>query len=245
MKIPAGLESRGSHIWRRLLIEGRFWWLDLNTYIMELSHSLQDHVLYDLDKKVYRDINEWNPLNIKHPFTDPYLDDDALSPVGDGKVNSINLLLTQDCEGFSLGSFMVRRSAWTERLLDLWWDPVVYEQRHMKWDRKEQDALEHLYVSHPWVRQHTAFLPQRTINSYPPAACSDGTKQNNTRFHYSEDDHDFLVNLAGCESGRDCWSEMFHYREFGYWLNRNPWERFKEDFVAEIWYKLTGKRVRL
>ena len=223
----------------------RFWWLDLNTYIMELSYPLQEHLFHDLEQKVYRDINEWNPLNISHPLTEPYLDEDARSPVGDGKANSINLLLTQDCRGFNLGSFLVRRSAWTERLLDLWWDPVLYEQKHMEWDHKEQDALEQMYIHHPWVRQHTAFLPQRMLNSFPPGACSDDTKQNNTRFHYNEKDHDFLVNMAGCEWGRDCWSEMYHYREFGYWLNRNPWERFKEDLVAEIWYKLTGQRVKL
>lgn len=223
----------------------RFWWLDLNTYIMELSYPLQEHLFHDLDQKAYRDINEWNPLNISHPLTDPYLDEEALSPIGDGKANSINLLLSQDCSGFNLGSFLVRRSAWTERLLDIWWDPVLYEQKHMQWAHKEQDALEQMYESHPWVRQHTGFLPQRMINAFPPAACGDDTKQNNTRFHYNEHHHDFLVNMAGCEFGRDCWGEMFHYREFGYWLNRNPWERFKEDFVAEIWYKLTGQRVRL
>ncbi|KAF4123502.1 mannan polymerase II complex MNN10 subunit [Geosmithia morbida] len=226
-----------------------FWWLDLNTYIMELSYPLQEHIFTDLEDKVYRDINEWNPLNITHPPTEPYLDAEALSAVGDGKANSLNLLLSQDCAGFNLGSFMMRRSAWTERLLDMWWDPVMYEQKHMDWDHKEQDALEEMYESHPWVRQHTGFLPQRTINSFPPGACVElddaGVQQNNSRFHYNEDDHDFLVNMAGCEWGRDCWGEMYHYREFGYWLNRNPWERFKEDFVAVIWHKLTGQWVKL
>lgn len=223
----------------------RFWWLDLNTYIMELSYPLQDHIFNELENKAYRDINEWNPLNISHPPTEPWLDEEALSPVGDGQPNSINLLLSQDCDGFNLGSFMVRRSAWAERLLDVWWDPVAYEQKHMQWDHKEQDALEALYESQAWVRQHTGFLPQRHINSFPPGACVQPDGANHTRFHYNEHDHDFLVNMAGCEWGRDCWGEMYHYREFGYWLNRNPWERFKEDFIAVIWYKLTGHWVKL
>ncbi|PHH81872.1 hypothetical protein CDD82_7688 [Ophiocordyceps australis] len=222
-----------------------FWWLDLNTYVMEPSYSLQKHLFNELDSKIYRDINEYNPLNFTHPFTDPWLDADALSPTGDGDVNSVNLLLSQDCSGFNLGSFFVRRSAWTERLLDVWWDPVAYEQKHMEWDHKEQDALEQLYESHPWIRQHTGFLPQRMINSFPPAACADGSGKNNTRYHYDEHDRDFVVNMAGCEWGRDCWGEMYHYREFSYWLNRNPWERFKEDFIAVIWFKLTGKWVKL
>ncbi|KAG6038580.1 hypothetical protein E4U41_004030 [Claviceps citrina] len=222
-----------------------FWWLDLNTMVMEPSYSLQSHLFDHLDKHVYRDINEWNPLNISHPLTYPYLDKSATSPVGDGNINSVNLMLSQDCSGFNLGSFFVRRSAWTERLLDVWWDPVAYEQKHMAWEHKEQDALETLYQNHAWVREHTGFLPQRTINSFPPAACGDGTGANNTRFHYSQEDRDFVVNMAGCEWGRDCWGEMYHYREFSYWLNRNPWERFKEDFVAVIWWKLTGKWVKL
>ncbi|UNI14446.1 alpha-1,6-mannosyltransferase [Purpureocillium takamizusanense] len=222
-----------------------FWWLDLNTIVMEPFYSLQDHIFDDLSKHVYRDINEYNPLNISHPFTDPYLDPDALSPTGDGNVGSINMVLSQDCSGFNLGSFFMRRSAWTERVLDVWWDPVSYEQKHMEWAHKEQDAFEQLYKTQPWIRQHTAFLPQRSINSFPPAACGDGSGKNHSQYHYSEGDRDFLVNMAGCEWGRDCWGEMYHYRQYSYWLNRNPWERFKEDLVAVIWFKLTGKWVKL
>lgn len=145
----------------------RFWWLDLNTFIMEPSYSLQSHVFNNLAKNTYRDINEYNPLNITHPFTAPYLDKDSLSPVGDGKASSINLIIPQDCGGFNLGSFFIKRSAWTDRLLDIWWDPVAYEQKHMAWEHKEQDALEFLYTAHPWIRPHTAFIPQRKINSFP------------------------------------------------------------------------------
>ncbi|KAH0499479.1 hypothetical protein TgHK011_006675 [Trichoderma gracile] len=222
-----------------------FWWLDLNTYVMEPSYSLQRHLFNHLDRHVYRDINVFNPLNISHPPTEEYLDAEARSPVGDGNINSVNFLLTQDCSGFNLGSFFIRRSAWTEQLLDIWWDPVLYEQKHMEWEHKEQDALEQLYRNQPWIRQHTGFLPQRLINSFPPAACADESGLNNTRIHYNEKDRDFVVNMAGCEWGRDCWGEMYHYREFSYWLNRNPWELFKEEIVAVIWYKLTGQRVKL
>ncbi|KAK5652563.1 hypothetical protein OQA88_10324 [Cercophora sp. LCS_1] len=219
------------------------WWLDLNTLVMEPTYSLQDHIFNQLEKVTYRDINEYNPLNITHPLTDPYLDAESRSPIGDGKGNSINLILSQDCSGFNLGSFFVRRSAWTDRLLDVWWDPVAYEQKHMEWEHKEQDALEQLYTTQPWIRRHTAFLPQRMINSFPTGACSENG--NDTRIHYNEKDRDFLVNMAGCEWGRDCWGEMYNFRELSYYLNRNPWERFKEDLVAVIWYKLTGQKVKL
>lgn len=219
------------------------WWLDLNTFIMEPSYSLQSHIFNDLNKHIYRDITYYNPLNISHPFTDDYLDEESRSPVGDGDPDSVKLILSQDCSGFNLGSFFIRRSAWTERLLDVWWDPVAYEQKHMEWEHKEQDALEQLYTAQPWIRKHTAFLPQRMINSFPTGAC--GEHGNDTRIHYNEKDRDFLVNMAGCEWGRDCWGEMYNFRELSYYLNRNPWERFKEDLVAVVWEKITGHKVKL
>lgn len=221
----------------------RIWWLDLNSYIMEPYYSLQDHMFNHLEEHVYRDINEYNPLNISHPLTDTYLDAEMLSPVGDGRPESINFILSQDCSGFNLGSFFVRRSAWTDRLLDVWWDPVAYEQKHMDWAHKEQDALEQLYRNQAWIRAHVAFTPQRMINSFPPGACSDNG--NDTRVHYSQKDRDFVVNMAGCEWGRDCWGEMYNYRELSYYLNRNWWERFKEDLVAEAIFKATGKKPKL
>ncbi|GJC80159.1 putative alpha-1,6-mannosyltransferase MNN10 [Colletotrichum liriopes] len=227
----------------KLTFGRRVWWLDLNTYVMELSYPLQNHIFNDLNKHVYRDINEFNPLNISHPFTDPYLDEESRSPVGDGKPESINLILSQDCSGFNLGSFFVKRGNWADRMLDVWWDPVAYEQKHMEWEHKEQDALEQMYTTQPWIRKHTAFLPQRMINSFPPGACSENG--NDTRIHYDQKDRDFVVNMAGCEWGRDCWGEMYNYRELSYYLNRNPWERFKEDLIAVLWFKLTGQKVKL
>jgi len=210
---------------------------------MEPTYSLQDHIFNNLGDNVYRDINHYNPLNISHPPTDPHLDDESRSPVGDGDPRSVNLVLSQDCSGFNLGSFFVRRSTWTDRLLDVWWDPVAYEQKHMEWAHKEQDALEALYTAQPWIRKHTGFLPQRKINSFPPGACDEFG--NNTRIHYDKKDRDFLVNMAGCEWGRDCWGEMYNYRELSYYLNRSWWERFKEDLVAALIYKITGKKVKL
>ncbi|KAH8732702.1 galactosyl transferase GMA12/MNN10 family-domain-containing protein [Phaeosphaeriaceae sp. PMI808] len=203
-----------------------FWWLDTNTFIMEPSKSLQNHIFKRLDKITYRDINTYNPLNISHPLTDDYLDPESRSPVGDGKVESINMVIPQDCGGFNMGSFMVRRSVWTDRLLDVWWDPVGYEQKHMEWEHKEQDAFEYMYQNQPWIRPHVAFIQQRQIMSFPPGAC--GEKGDDPNIHYSEKDRDFLVNMAGCEWGRDCWAEMYNYRELSNHLNRTPWEKFKD-----------------
>ncbi|KAH3914513.1 hypothetical protein HBI56_094980 [Parastagonospora nodorum] len=216
-----------------------FWWLDTNTFIMEPSKSLQSHIFKRLDKITYRDINTYNPLNITHPLTDDYLDPETRSPVGDGKVDSINMLVPQDCGGFNLGSFMLRRSVWTDRLLDIWWDPVGYEQKHMEWEHKEQDAFEYMYQNQPWIRPHVAFIQQRQIMSFPPGAC--GEQGDNPNIHYSEKERDFLVNMAGCEWGRDCWAEMYNYRQLSNRLNRNPWEKFK-DGISEFFEKKKKKK---
>ncbi|KAK3069463.1 alpha-1,6-mannosyltransferase [Teratosphaeriaceae sp. CCFEE 6253] len=167
------------------------------------------------------------------------------------------MIVPQDCGGFNLGSFFVRRSAWTDRLLDVWWDPVFYEQKHMEWEHKEHDALEYLYTNQPWVRPHVAFVPQRLVNAFPNGACGDdkgvpapggctGSKgvallqhggEGNEEcgvagVHYQESERDFLVNMAGCEWGRDCWGEMYNFRQLSNRLNRSRWERFK-DWWAE------------
>ncbi|KAK5072631.1 alpha-1,6-mannosyltransferase [Lithohypha guttulata] len=206
-----------------------FWWLDLNTFIMEPSISLQQHIFDDLSQTVYRDINHYNPLNITHPPQSDFLDAVTRSPTGDNLTSSVDMILSQDCGGFNLGSFFVRRSSWSDRLLDIWWDPVLYEQKHMEWEHKEQDALEHIYTSQPHIRTHFGFIEQRKINSFPLAACSKvsemGEKEHDPRFHYNEFDRDFLVNMAGCEWGRDCWGEMYQYRELSNRLNRSAWRK--------------------
>lgn len=198
---------------------------------MEPSYSLQSHIFNDLASNTYRDINHWNPLNISHPFTAPYLDPEALSPVGDGLPSSINMIIPQDCAGFNLGSFFVRRSVWLERVLDIWWDPVHYEQKHMQWEHKEQDAFEYLYTSHPWIRTHTAFIEQRRIGSFPLGACGDFL---NPLWHYHERDRDFVVNMAGCEWGRDCWGEMHTFRDLSYNLNKGWWESLVDWCRAKV-----------
>ncbi|KAI9037447.1 putative alpha-1,6-mannosyltransferase subunit [Aspergillus affinis] len=214
-----------------------FWWLDLNTWIMEYSYSLPDHIFKRLDEIAYRDINFYNPLNITHPPTSAHLDDVSRSPDGDQDPSSIDFLLSQDCGGFNLGSFFIKRSQWSDRLLDAWWDPVMYEQRHMQWEHKEQDALEYLYTTQPWIRSKFAFLPQRFINSFPPGACGDGDDPD---VHYLEGGRDFVVNMAGCDFGRDCWGEMSQYRDYSNWLNRS-WRERMEDFTQDLYQRITGR----
>ena len=148
------------------------------------------------------------------------------------------MILPQDCGGFNLGSFFIRRGSWTDRLLDIWWDPVHYEQKHMEWEHKEQDAFEYLYTKQPWIRPHVAFIPQRMVSSFPPGACG----ENNETIHYRAEDRDFLVNMAGCEWGRDCWGEMYQYRELSNKLNRSLWQKFRQDWVGGLMRKSDAEK---
>lgn len=91
--------------------------------------SLERHVFNKIENNTYRSLSVYNPMNL--PVSLPYVDN----------THDINLVVPQDCGGFNLGSFFIRRSEWTDFLLDVWWDPVFYEQRHMQWEHKEQDAL--------------------------------------------------------------------------------------------------------
>lgn len=178
-----------------------FWWLDTYTYIMEPELKLEDYILNSIDKTAYRSSKYYNPLDLKIDI--PYVDN---------KNKPINMIITQDCGGFSLGSFFVRRSDWTELLLDTWWDPVLYEQMHMYWEHKEQDCLEFIYGSQPWVRESIGFVPMKAINSFPEGACWD--QRGNKAYFYNKNDRDFIVNLAGCNTeGRSCWSEYQNYQK--------------------------------
>lgn len=174
-----------------------FWWLDASTLIMEPEKSLESHIFQNLDDLVDRTLKNFNSLNL--PEDIPYVDFNE----------SMDLLITQDCGGFNLGSFLIKNSEWSHILLDMWWDPVGYEQKHMVWEHREQDALETMYANEPWIREKVGFLPLRSINSFPSGACAD--YRNDPRYFYDEKDRDFVVNMAGCNFGRDCWKEMQYY----------------------------------
>ncbi|KAK5778606.1 alpha-1,6-mannosyltransferase PWA37_000126 [Arxiozyma heterogenica] len=174
-----------------------FWWLDLDTLIMEPDRSLESHIFSRVDKVVDRTLKSFNPLGLEIDI--PYVD----------YTQDLDLLITQDCGGFNLGSFLIRNSEWSKLLLDIWWDPAGYEQKHMIWEHREQDALETLYANEAWIRSKIGFLPLRMINSFPPGACSEFS--DDPRYFYDENARDFVVNMAGCNFGRDCWGEMSHY----------------------------------
>jgi len=130
----------------------------------------------------------------------------------------------------------VRRAPWTDRLLDIWWDPVGYEQKHMQWEHKEQDALEWMYEHQPWVRSHVGFVPQRRINSFPPGACGD--QGINPKIHYNDTDRRLHRHMAGCEWGATAGPRCTSNRKLSEWLNR-PWILKR---LSSTWDGMRGKK---
>ena len=185
-----------------------FWWMDIETLIMEPHMSLEDHIFNKLDTIAERTVQHFNPLAL--PLNIPHVD----------YSEQPDFLVTQDCTGFNLGSFMIRNTEWAHLLLDMWWDPVAYEQKHMLWEHREQDALEAIYASQPWARSKIAFLPTRLINALPQGAC--GEDPNKHRYFYSSFENDFAVNMMGCAYGSDCWAEMQAYMSL-YEIKNNKW----------------------
>jgi hypothetical protein len=83
------------------------------------SRSLNQQIFSRLDQITYRNLSTtYNPLEIPEI---PYVDFS----------NPMDFLISQDCSGFNLGSFLVRRSEFTRRVLDMWWDPIFYEQKYL------------------------------------------------------------------------------------------------------------------
>lgn len=184
-----------------------FWWLDINTIIMNTQISLEKHFLNNLNLETYRTLENKNYSNFipKLHFSEYN--------------NQIDLILTEDCNGINLGSFLIRRSEWSKMLLDLWWNKKLYEHMKNIWINDEQDALMSLYNYNSWIRNNVAFLPLRKINSVPITACkSEGTK---TQFVFHK--NDFLVNMSGCKNGRNCWLEMEFFKQLKSKLDKSWW----------------------
>jgi mannan polymerase II complex MNN10 subunit len=86
---------------------------------MEPSRSLDTHIFSRLDTIAWRKLPDLhNPLQIPDIAYVDYS-------------QPIDILISQDCGGFNLGSFLIRRSDFTHRVLDMWWDPIFYEQRYI------------------------------------------------------------------------------------------------------------------
>ncbi|KAI0479238.1 galactosyl transferase GMA12/MNN10 family-domain-containing protein [Xylariaceae sp. FL0804] len=156
------------------------WFLDQDAFIMNPRLKVEDYVMSaaQLDASMLRD----------HPVVPP---DSIIKTFSHLKGSDIDFVLTQDKEGISPGSFIIRNGDWAKFFLDTWFDPLY---RSYNFQKAETHALEHIIQWHPTILSKLAFVPQRTINAY---ATSD--------FGAQYKDGDIAVLFSRCTRSGD-WS---------------------------------------
>ncbi|KAK3315321.1 glycosyltransferase family 34 protein [Apodospora peruviana] len=133
--------------------EARYvWFLDQNAFIMNPRLSLEEHLMKPA---------RLESLMIKgQPVVPP---DSIITTFTHLKGPDVDFVLTQDKEGLSSGSFVVRNGEWAEFLLETWFDPIY---RSYNFQKAETHALEHIVQWHPTILQKLALVDQRIINAY-------------------------------------------------------------------------------
>ena len=104
-----------------------FWYLDQNSLIMNPSLKVEDYVMgaKHLEANMIKDLPVVPPDSIIKTFSHLKGDDVAF-------------VLTQDKEGLSSGSFIIRNGDWAEFFLDTWFDPLY---RSYNFQKAETHAL--------------------------------------------------------------------------------------------------------
>lgn len=186
------------------------WWLDTDAIIMNPEISLAKSFL---NPDVLRErLTYGRPVGTGQAlyFNDwQFYNGTTFPERGEIDVAEIDMLFTQDDIGLNAGSFFVKRSKWTDTMLDLWGNPLLmWNENHdgRRFLRREQDAILYLYLNHEDVRQHVGLLPQRYFNAYHSGGVS------GFQAYY---DGDILVHFAGLgtqKSFKKTWKE--------FWLKR-------------------------
>jgi mannan polymerase II complex MNN11 subunit len=107
-----------------------FWYLDSTALIMDASINLQSHLLSPSKLEKLMIVNE--------PVVPP---DSVIKTFGNLKGDRIDLIVTQDKEGLTPTSMIVRNGEWAKYFLDAWFDPIY---RSYNFQKAETHALEHI-----------------------------------------------------------------------------------------------------
>ncbi|KAF2470629.1 alpha-1,6-mannosyltransferas-like protein subunit [Lindgomyces ingoldianus] len=164
-----------------------FWYLDSTALIMNPSIPLQSHVLTPTRLEKLMMVNE--------PIVPP---DSVIKTFGNLKGDRIDVVITQDKDGLSQSSFIVRRGEWAKYFLDAWFDPIY---RSYNFQKAEAHALEHIVQWHGTILAKLALIPQNTINAYVQGPA------NHKNGQYKEGD--LVATFPGCDKDkRSCADEM-------------------------------------
>ncbi|KAI5791646.1 galactosyl transferase GMA12/MNN10 family-domain-containing protein [Peziza echinospora] len=164
-----------------------FWFVDEDAIIMNPTISIEKHVIKPsvLKTLMIKDAPIVPPYSVIHTY--------KFTPA-----DKINFVLTQDDDGLSTTSYLVRQCPWSRFLLDVWMDPLF---RLYGFQKAEKMALDHVVQWHPTLLTKLAVIPQNKINS-------DSTPNHKDTFKEGE----LVISLRGCdESGRSCENEFAKY----------------------------------
>ncbi|KUI73755.1 putative alpha-1,2-galactosyltransferase C8D2.17 [Cytospora mali] len=129
-----------------------FWYVDIDTFIMNPQISIDKDIMAPakLEQAMIVDYPVVPPDSIIHTFKHLHGQD-------------VDLVVTQDKDGLSTSSFLIRNSEWSRFFLETWFDPIY---RSYNFQKAETHALEHIVQWHPTILSKLALVPQRIINSY-------------------------------------------------------------------------------
>ncbi|QDS70406.1 hypothetical protein FKW77_009426 [Venturia effusa] len=120
----------------------------------------------------------------------------------DADLDNLDILFAQDQNGVNAGSLFLRRSKYTQSLLDMWIDPFFMK---MDWYGREQETLLHFIKFHPTFRDHAGIIKQRIANAYV---------EGGPEMQWYKGD--LVVHLAGCWVSHKCvsrWNQFWEMRE--------------------------------
>lgn len=172
------------------------WHLDASGLVMNPKLTIEEHVMRParLDELMRKDV----------PVVPP---DSIIKTFSRLKGQDVELVLTQDKDGLSAGSLVVRNGEWAKFFLETWFGPLY---RSYNFEKAEAHALvgipyfsclsvsrgtavltgllqEHLVQWHPTILSKMAIVDQRLINAY-----SKDTKGEEYK------DGDLAVRFPGC-----------------------------------------------
>ncbi|KAK1678404.1 hypothetical protein QYE76_039252 [Lolium multiflorum] len=153
----------------------------------------------------------WNDADTLVTNPDIALETILVSVIGHSDFHtSPDLILTEDINGVNSGLFFIRRSKWSERFLDIWWNHTSFVQFG---STKSGDnfALKHIidHLSPEEMQAHVRIAKMQCLfNSYPWNWMAMWKSLHALIFHPSTtwkgvySDGDFMVHFAGLDDKR-------------------------------------------
>ncbi|KAK3899480.1 sphingosine-1-phosphate lyase protein [Staphylotrichum tortipilum] len=128
------------------------WFLDASGFIMNPKLKVEDYIMAParLDELMKKD----------YPVVPP---DSIIKTFSHLKGRDVDMVLTQDKDGLSSGSYIVRNGEWARFFLETWYDPLY---RSYNFQKAETHALEHIVQWHPTILSRMAIVDQQLLNSY-------------------------------------------------------------------------------